>query len=114
MQAEVRIIFSVIAEHRLKASEVTITQARTAARGGQIIWAALQANKEQRRFMLQRFKGHSALAPLLCQYLFDVVAFSDEVKKLREMLLATDKTAKEAKSKADGADSKATKALNKK
>lgn len=110
-QAITRIIFSVLSEKRLAASEVTIAEALDAARGAQLIWGALQCHKAQDAFLASDFKNHTAIAPLLMQYLLDIVAFKDDLDSYKNDAAKALEEATSAKRKSDNAESKAQLAL---
>jgi hypothetical protein len=111
-QAMMRILWSLVSECLKPVSEIPISAATTEDRAPEILWALLQANRVQQEIMQEGFKGHSAVAPLLTGFLLDIVAFSDDLVKLKKVAENAAKEANEAKRVADKAGIDARKALS--
>lgn len=107
-QAIIHIIYSCVAKQRMGASEFTIAESHQVSRGSQLIWSSLQVYKVQRAFLDAGFKNHSSIAPLLTQYLLDIVAFGDELEGIREEVAIARKEANEAKRKVDKLEGKSS------
>jgi hypothetical protein len=111
-QAMMRILWGLVAACLKPVSEIPIAQATTEERAPEILWALLQANRVQQEIMKDGFKGHPAVAPLLTRFLLNIVAFQDDVIKLRVDVAKSLKESNEAKRIADKAGIDARKAIS--
>jgi hypothetical protein len=93
-------------------SGIPISEAKSEERAPEILWAILQANRVQQEIMDHNFKNHPAVSPLLTRFLLDIVAFQDDVEKLKTEVDKSNKESSEAKRTADKAGQDARKALN--
>jgi hypothetical protein len=111
-QAMMRILWGLVAQCLKPVSDIPISAAVTDARAPEILWALLQANPVQQEIMEHGFKGHPAVAPLLTRFLLDIVAFQDDLLKLKVDVDKCLKEVNEAKRNADKACVEARKALS--
>ena len=105
VQNIVQIVFEVISQPRRVCSKITIKQATSPERAHDLLWAVLQANRLQRKFLDHEFKNHPKVGPMLTHFLLDVVSFHDNVDPLIKDVQKAVTEAGQAKRKLDALES---------
>ena len=100
-----RIVFEVLSQPRRACSEITITQATSAERAPELLWAVLQSHRIQKDFLEHNFKNHPKVGPMLTHFLLDVVSYHDDVTPILDDVKKALADAQQAKRKVDAIES---------
>ena len=110
----VRIVFRTISEERCAPAFLDTKNVHSDESVTLVWWSSLQAHRVMADYIDHEFKRHPTIGPLIVGQVLDVMAFSEDVEKVRADVLAIRKKQNELGDRVEKIDKKFDKAANQK